>query len=206
MVHEPLTGTDRRPGAWGQMADEILSAETVHEGWFDVIRLKLRLEEGEEIEREIVAHPSGAAVLPYDPARKLAMVITEARPPVIHAGEPRMPEAIAGALEEGAPEDCVRREAFEEGGLRLGQLELVARVWATPSTSTERVHLYLASYNQEDRVVEGGGLAEEDEHVRVKEVPLAALWERVEEGSFRDGKTLILLQALRLRRPELFEP
>ncbi len=51
---------------------------------------------------------------------------------------------------------------------------------------------------------EGGGLPQEEEHVRVRETPISELWERVEAGAFRDGKTLILLQALRIRRPELF--
>ncbi|MDP8913607.1 MAG: hypothetical protein M3N39_08540 [Pseudomonadota bacterium] len=64
--------------------------------------------------------------------------------------------------------------------------------------------LYLAPYRPEDRVSEGGGLPQEEEHVRVRETPISELWERVEAGAFRDGKTLILLQALRIRRPELF--
>jgi nudix-type nucleoside diphosphatase (YffH/AdpP family) len=186
------------------MADELISTETAFEGWFSVAITKVKPVEGEQIEREIVLHPSGAAVLPYDPKRKVALLITEARPPVVYAGEPRMPEAIAGALEDGAPEECARREAMEEGGLRLGHLEHVAKIWPTPATSTERVDLYLAEYGTADRVAEGGGLEEEGEHVRVKEVALAELWERVESGTFRDGKTLILLQALRIRRPELF--
>src|SRR3712207_8835691 len=49
-----------------------------------------------------------------------SLLITEARPPVIHAGEPRMAEAIAGVVEDGSAEDCARREAMEEGGLKLG--------------------------------------------------------------------------------------
>ena len=186
------------------MTDQLLSAETAWEGWFDVMMLRVKPAEGEEIEREVVAHPSGAAVLPYDPDRKVALLITEARPPVIYAGEPRMPEAIAGVLEDSSPEECARREALEEAGVKLTRLEHVGRVWPTPATSTERVDLYLAPYAKEDRVSEGGGLEEEEEHVRVKEAPLAALWERVEDGTFRDGKTLILLQALYIRRPELF--
>jgi nudix-type nucleoside diphosphatase (YffH/AdpP family) len=188
------------------MPDELLSAEPVRRGWFDILKLRVKLDGGEIIEREVVDHPSGAAVLPYDPGRKVALLIAQARPPVIHAGEPPMPEAIAGALEEGSPEACARREAFEEGGLDLTQLEHVGRIWPTPSSSTERVDLYLAPYRQEDRVAPGGGLDEEAEHVRVKEVPLAALWDQVELGAFRDGKTLILLQALRIRQPDLFMP
>ncbi len=39
-----------------------------------------------------------------------------------------------------------RREALEEGGLRLGALEHVATVWSMPGVSTERMALYLAEY------------------------------------------------------------
>lgn len=186
------------------MDHQLLSAETVREGWFDIVRVRVKLASGEEIEREIVGHPSGAAVLAYDPQRKLALLITEARPPVVHAGEQPLLEAIAGVGEEGAPEDTARREALEEGGLKLTHLDHVARVWPTASTSTERVDLYLAEYSEEDRVAPGGGLEEEGEHVRVKEVPLAVLWAMAEAGALADAKTLILVQALRIRRPELF--
>ena len=186
------------------MTDKLLSAETIHEGWFDIVKLRVKPCDGEEIEREIVSHPSGAAVLPFDAERKVVLLVTEGRPPVIYRGEPRMPEAIGGVIEDGSPEDCVRREALEEGGLKLTRLEYIGRISPTPATSTERVDLYLAPYSPEDRVSEGGGLPEEEEHVRIRETPIAELWERVEAGAIWDGKTLILLQALRIRRPELF--
>ena len=187
------------------MPDRILSSRIIYEGWFNVRMLELELATGERIEREIVEHPSGAAVLPFDPERRVAMVITQARPPVLWLGESRMIEAIAGALDEDEPEECARREALEEGGLKLGTLEHVGRVWPTSATSTEHGDYYLAEYRQADRVAPGGGLDEEDEHIRVKEMPLAELWDMAIACTLRDGKTLALVQALRLRRPELFD-
>lgn len=186
------------------MIDRLLASRTAYKGWFDVLMLKLKLASGEEIEREIVEHPTGAAVLPFDPDRRVATLITEARPPVLYVGEERMLEVIAGMVEDGDPADTARREAMEEGGLSLHDLHHVARVWATPATSTERVDYYLAEYRGQDRVGPGGGLPEEEEHVRVKEVPLSELWAMAETGRLRDAKTLTLVQALRIRRPELF--
>jgi nudix-type nucleoside diphosphatase (YffH/AdpP family) len=186
------------------MTDRVISSRTVYKGWFDVLMLKLELASGEEIEREVVEHPTGAAVLPFDVERRVAMLITEARPPVLHVGEERMLEAIAGMVEDGDPADTARREALEEGGLSLNRLDHVARVWPTPATSTERVDYYLAEYQGQDRVGPGGGLPEEEEHVRVKEVPLSELWMMAAAGQLRDAKTLTLVQALRIRRPELF--
>lgn len=187
------------------MADEILSERTIHEGWLNLKMATVRLEEGEIVEREIVEHPSGAAVLAYDPERRVAMFIFECRPPVLKEGAEQMIEVIAGALDGDDPEECARREALEEGGLRLRLLEKVAETWATPATSTERVTSFVAAYRRADRVSAGGGLDEEAEHLRVREIPLAELRRRMDAGEIRDAKTLLLLQALRIRQPQLFE-
>jgi len=40
--------------------------------------------------------------------------------------------------------------------------------------------------------------------VRVRECPLAELWAAAASGGTADAKTLLLLQALYIRRPELF--
>jgi len=187
------------------MTDRITNRRPIHEGWLGLSMLTLELDTGETIERELVEHPSGAAVLAYDPERRVAMVTRQSRPPLIDAGEPPMIEVLAGALDEDPPEVCARREAMEEGGIALHDLEPVGIVWANSSTSTERIHLFLARYQGADRVAEGGGLDEEAEHIRVLERPLAALAGLVAAGEVRDAKTLILLQALQLRRPALFD-
>ena len=186
------------------MADRITDIRTLHDGWFGVEMLTLALATGETVEREMVAHPSGAAVLAYDPARRVATMVVQMRPPLLREGLPPLMEVIAGALDDNAAEDCARREAMEEGGLELHALEHVATVWMTPSTSSERVHLFLAKYAGVDRVTEGGGLDEEAEHVRVRELPLARLAALADAGEITDAKTLLLVQALRLRRPALF--
>ena len=187
------------------MADEILSERTIHKGWLNLKMATVRLKEGEIVEREIVEHPSGAAVLAYDPERRVAMLISECRPPVLREGFEQIMEVIAGALDGDDPEVCARREALEEGGLRLRVLERVAETWATPATSTERVTSFLAAYSRADRVSAGGGLDEEAEHLRVREVALAELCRQADAGEILDAKTLLLVQALRLRKPTLFD-
>lgn len=187
------------------MTDELIGTRLVREGWFNVVTVRARIG-GEEIERDMIEHPSGAAVLPYDAERGVALMIMQTRPPVLACGEGPMIEVVAGALDGDEPGDCARREAMEEGGVRLTRLEHVAQVWPTPASSTERVDYFLAAYTRPDRIGEGGGLDEEQEHLRVCEVPLEDLWRRAAAGELRDAKTLTLVQALRLRHPELFEP
>lgn len=182
----------------------IQKLETLHEGWLSLRMATVRMDDGSLAEREIVDHPCGAAVLLYNPRKRTALLISELRPPVEYVREPRMLEVVAGKIDEDDPAATARREAKEEAGVELKDLEHVARLWATPATSTERVDYFLASYDEQDRVEEGGGLEEEQEELRVVEVPLADLWQMVEEGRIRDAKAFLLLQALRIRKPDLF--
>lgn len=133
----------------------------------------------------------------------MAMLVRLIRAPVLYAtGEPDLLEAPAGMVDEYDPTDTVRREALEEVGLRLAQLEHLATTWAMPGTSTERLDLFLAPYSAVDRIAEGGGIGDED--IMVVEMPLAELWSMVKAGELSDLKTLALVLALRHRRPELF--
>lgn len=186
------------------MAKRIEKLTTIHEGWLSLRMASVRMDDGSLAEREIVDHPSGAAVLLYNPDRRTALLISELRPPVEWLGEARLLEAVAGKLDEPDAAACARREAREEAGVEVGEMEHVGRLWMTPASSTERIDYFLAAYSDRDRVERGGGLEEEHEGIRPREVPLAELWRLAEAGRLGDAKTLILLQALRIRRPDLF--
>jgi nudix-type nucleoside diphosphatase (YffH/AdpP family) len=180
--------------------------ETLHQGYVTLMQATLATPDGATFTREIEDHGQAAAVLAYDPARRCALLVSLPRAPVIWAkGPAELVECVAGMLDEDAPEACARREALEEAGVRLDALEPIGAAYPSPGVSTERLHLFLAAYAREDRVGEGGGLAHEHEHITVLELPLRELWARVEQGRIEDLKTLTLVFALRVRRPDLFE-
>ncbi|WP_424811384.1 NUDIX domain-containing protein [Roseococcus sp. YIM B11640] len=186
---------------------EILSTEIVYSRWARMILATIRLPDGQSTRRDIEDHGEAAMVLPYDPQRRVALVIRQFRtPPCFVGGDGMVLEAAAGRLEGEDAEACARREAMEEIGVRLGQLEPVARAWTMPALSTERVSLFLAPYSETDCVAEGGGLAEEHEEITVLEMPLAELARLADAGEPMDIKLLLLVQTLRLRRPECFAP
>jgi nudix-type nucleoside diphosphatase (YffH/AdpP family) len=185
--------------------NKIVSLETIHEGWGKYLIATIRLETGEEIRREIEDHGRVVSVLPYDPARKCALLIRQFRPPVFLAAKQKdILEAIAGIAEGRKPADCAKREAFEEAGLKLKKLEHVGCVWTSPGVSTERVDMFLAAYGESDRKGEGGGLAEEHEDITIVEMPLAELAALADAGKLNDVKAMLLVQTLRLKRPDLF--
>ncbi|MDB5370394.1 MAG: uncharacterized protein JWP20_1952 [Roseomonas sp.] len=184
---------------------EIVTTEVRHSRWSRLLVATIRLPDGQTTLRDIEDHGEAAVVLPYDPERRMAMLIRQFRtPPKLVAGDGMILEAPAGRLDETDPEACARREALEEIGLRLNRLEPVARVWTLPALSTERAWLYLAPYTAADRVTDGGGLAEEHEEITVLEMPLAELATMADAGELTELKLLLLLQTLRLRHPELF--
>jgi 8-oxo-dGTP pyrophosphatase MutT (NUDIX family) len=112
-------------------------------------------------------------------------------------------EAIAGIVEDPDPATTVRREAVEEAGLRLDTLEYVMSGWTMPGISTERLHCYLAPYDERSWISGGAGV-ESDEQVTPVEMTLGELTGMADAGRLVDVKSLLLLQTLRLRRPSLF--
>ena len=89
--------------------------------------------------------------------------------------------------------------------MRLREVEFVAQVWMTPSSTTEPVHLFLAAYSLADWIGAGEGAADEIETIDAREEALADLWDEAISGRIGDAKFFMLLQALKLRRPELFD-
>ncbi|MDP4004384.1 NUDIX hydrolase [Methylobacterium sp. NEAU K] len=182
-----------------------LPLRVIHRGWNTFGIATLTQPDGSTVQRALEDHGEAACVLPYDPERRVALLVRQARVGPAFWGEPAaFDEAPAGGLDGGEAEATAIREALEEAGIRLARLEPVARAYSMPSVSSERLWLYLARYGQADRVGPGGGLPHEGEQVLALEVPLDALADQARSGRLPDLKTLVLIQALMLRRPELF--
>jgi nudix-type nucleoside diphosphatase (YffH/AdpP family) len=184
---------------------QILSTRSLYDGWSSLRLVRVRLDSGEVVNREVEDHGDAVAVLPYDPARRMVMLIRILRTPaLLRAGRAMLLECPAGLLEEADPAEAARREASEEVGLRLHDMEHVGRVWTSPGISAEQMDLYLAPYSAADRVNAGGGIVSEHEAIEVVELDLDVVWAMVDRGGLDDMKTLALMQALRLRHAELF--
>jgi nudix-type nucleoside diphosphatase (YffH/AdpP family) len=180
--------------------------ETLYRGWGHYLRVTVEMPDGSHVQREVEHHGDAAGVLAYDPVRRTALLVRQLRAPMLLAGaEGHTLEIAAGLIEDGEmPEACIRREAMEELGLEVGALEHVVTMQTMPGISTERIHLFLAAFTEADRTGHGGGLATEQEDIAVVEMPLAELAAMADRGELNDAKTMLTLQTLRLRRPDLF--
>jgi nudix-type nucleoside diphosphatase (YffH/AdpP family) len=187
---------------------KILSFKILHSGWSTFRQATIELDDGTQVVREIEDHGVAAAVLPYDPERRMALLVRQMRNGALLSGapDPRLLEAPAGLIDAGEDaETAVRREAMEEVGVELTELELIVNAFSMPGVSTERLALFVGAYSQAGRTGAGGGLASEHENIEVIELPLAELARMADAGDLIDLKTLALVLHLRLKRPDLFD-
>ncbi len=171
---------------------ERVASQTVYEGGFITVRRDtFRHEDGEEVEREVIAHPGAVGIVVLDGDR-LWLV----RQPREAVGLPDLLEIPAGKLdEEGeSPLETGKRELAEEIGKRAEEWEDLGSFLTSPGFTDEDVHLCLATGISD---VDERPHVEHDERIDVEVRPLAELDDIVAET--KDSKTLIALMKLRRR-------
>lgn len=185
---------------------KVIRRSPIVRGWSSLDEVIVRHPDESTWRRTVEHHGVSSAVLPYDEDRKTCVLVSMPRPAVLLAGqEVHLMELPAGMVDDNESyEAAARREALEETGLQLGELELVVELWTMPGLSTERVAIFLAPYAIDDRIAAGGGFEDENEQIAVHELTLSLLGRLATSGTLEDGKTLIAAQALMLKRPELF--
>jgi nudix-type nucleoside diphosphatase (YffH/AdpP family) len=154
--------------------------------------------------RETYDRGNGAIILPYDRERRTVLLTRQFRYPAYANGHPdgMLVEAAAGQIDEG--EDAastIRREAEEELGVELGEIEHVFHAFVSPGAATERQDFFVAPYTPASRVGAGGGLPEEGEDIEVLELFFDEALEMAMDGGIVDIKTIALLQWAALRGP-----
>ncbi|MCY4394840.1 MAG: NUDIX domain-containing protein [Rhodospirillaceae bacterium] len=190
---------------------ELLSRETGWQGYFRLDRLTLRHTRHDgsmspSFEREMFERGNAAGVLPYDPVRDEALLIDQFRPGPLAAGDPDpwQIEIVAGMIDKAgeSAEDVARREAVEEAGVEIGDLEPIAEVYTTPGACTERIALFCGRC---DLAGAGGlfGLAGEDEDIRAFPCSMAEIEAALANGAVRNAITVVALQWLCLNRERL---
>jgi len=145
---------------------------------------------------------NGATILLYDIARRTVLLTRQFRFPAYVNGHPdgMLLETAAGLLDEDDAETAIRREAMEETGHELGEVQHVFDAYMSPGSVTERVHFFAAPYDAGTRRTAGGGLAEEGERIDLVELDIDDALAAIGPGII-DGKTIMLLQWAALSGP-----
>jgi nudix-type nucleoside diphosphatase (YffH/AdpP family) len=211
-VHVPdargRTGLDRAGRELSGNPDvRVRDVEVLAAAWHVLCRttLEVRRRDGSwhPQQRETYDRGNGATVLLHDRDRRTVLLARQFRYPVYVNGHPdgMLLETAAGLLDDDDPATAIRREAAEELGVVIGELEPVFELYMSPGSVTERLHFYAAPYSPATRTARGGGLAEEGEDIEVCELGFDDALAQVADGRIADAKTVLLLQWAALSGP-----
>lgn len=177
------------------VGDEVLSDDwyLLRKVTFDYLR---RNGSWQRQSREVYDRGNGAVILLYNIHRRVVLLTRQFRMPAYLNGcsDGLLIEACAGLLDGDDPAACIRREAEEETGFRVRAPRQVFAAYMSPGSVTERLHFFVAEYEDRDRVSTGGGDINEGEEIESIELALDEAMRMVESGAIQDGKTIMLLQ------------
>ena len=188
---------------------EILEKQTVWKGRFQIDRytLRHRLHGGgwsEPFVREVFERGHAAAVLPYDPMLDRVVLIEQFRPGAYAAGRhPWLVEIVAGMIDPGeTAEAVVRREAWEEAHVELGEVEPIASCLVTPGACSESLDIFVGRTDAKNA---GGvyGLKHEHEDIRVFTLATDEVAALLAGRKIENAVAIIALQWLLLNRMQL---
>lgn len=151
----------------------------------------VRLPNGHMIDLEVIRHPGASAVVPLKDDGTVVL-IRQFR----HAANGFIYEIPAGKLHpKEDPLDCAARELEEEIGYRAGHFQLLSSIFTAPGFADEVIHVYLAT-----ELTVGTQNLDQDEVLEVVEMPLREAIAKIEDGTIRDAKTIVGLQAVYIRQ------
>lgn len=177
---------------------DIIKNKILSENWF-VLRnytYDLVAKDGSTLRhrREVYDRGNGATILLYNREKNSVVLTRQFRIATWVNGNPdgMLIETCAGLLDNDSPEACIRKEAMEETGYLIGNVEKLFELFMSPGGVTEVVHFFAAEYSDAQRDSEGGGV--EDEDIDVLEIDFPTAWAMIKDGRIKDGKTVTLLQ------------
>jgi ADP-ribose pyrophosphatase len=149
------------------------------------------LPNGVTVDLEIVRHPGAAAVVPLKDDGTVVL-IRQFR----HAAGGFIYEIPAGKLHPGEdPLACASRELEEEIGWKASSFELLASIFTAPGFTDEVIRVYQAT-----GLARGRQQLDRDEVLEIVEMPLPEAIRKIDDGTIRDAKTIVGLQAVYLRK------
>ncbi|MFV9668626.1 GDP-mannose pyrophosphatase NudK [Pantoea sp. ARC607] len=176
----------------------IIKDKLLSENWFVLRNYTYEITDGrgEPIrhKREVYDRGNGATILLYNREKNSVVLTRQFRiATYVNGNEGGMLiEACAGLLDDDSPEDCIRKEAIEETGYAVGEVEKLYACYMSPGGVTELIHFFAAEYHESLRENAGGGV--DDEAIDVLELRFPEALAMVADGRICDGKTVMLLQ------------
>ena len=176
---------------------EVISRSRVLDDFFKVDEARLRFERydgsmSEEIRRLNFERGDSVAALLLDGKKRVVYLVEQFMYPTLAKAGGWLETVAAGMIDEGeTPEEAIRREIREEAGFAAERIEPIASFFVSPGGSSERIVLFCALVSDAARVAAGGGVAAEDEDIKIVALGLDDFLVRLAAGAFADAKTIV---------------
>lgn len=188
------------------MADriKILKTEILSDNWYTLKKITYGYLKSDGTwqthSREAYDRGNGATILLYNKEQKTVILTRQFRLPSFVNGNSTgmLIEACAGLLDKDNAEDCIKRETEEETGYKITEVRKIFEAYMSPGSVTELLYFFVAEYSKSMKVHEGGGIEHEQENIEVLEIPVQQAMEMIDNGEIKDGKTIMLLQYVKL--------
>jgi len=184
---------------------KIVKTEILSDNWYTLKKVTYQYSKPDgtvqQQSREAYDRGNGAVILLYNTSAQTVILTRQFRiPTYINGNESGMLiEACAGLLDQDSPHDCIRRETEEETGYQIKEAKKIFIAYMSPGSVTEILHFFIAEYTNNMKVGDGGGLEEEEEHIEILEINIEEALHMIDTGEIIDGKTIMLLQYIRLK-------
>lgn len=185
---------------------KILNTEVLSDNWYTLRKITYEyLKKDGSLQtqtREAYDRGNGATILLYNKTQKTVILTRQFRLPTFVNGNDSglLIEACAGLLDKDNPEDCIKRETEEETGYQVSSVHKIFEAYMSPGSVTEILHFFIAEYAKEMKISDGGGVEHEEENIEVMEIAFETALNMISSGEIKDGKTIMLLQHLRLHQ------
>jgi len=188
---------------YGQHDAQIHQREYLYRGFIQVEKISLSHRLFNQttytpvLQRELIQRPEAAGVLIYDAAQQKFALIEQFRIGAIDdCDSPWQLEVIAGVLDgDESPESCIRREALEESGCELKELQHLFSFYPSAGACAELFHLYSASTTLPQ---EGGvfGMPDEGENIQLHILDYQEIPNLLTNGRLKNAPVIMALQWL----------
>lgn len=176
-----------------------LSTEILSDNWYVLRKVTFEWQkkngEWQKQSREAYDRGNGATILLYNNTDKTVILTNQFRMPTYLNGNETgmLIEACAGLLDKDDAENCIKRETEEETGYKISHVQKVFEAYMSPGSVTETLYFFVAEYTKEQKINEGGGIADEED-IEVLELDFTKAMQMIKNGEIKDGKTIMLLQ------------
>jgi nudix-type nucleoside diphosphatase (YffH/AdpP family) len=178
---------------------KIIKTDVLSDNWYVLKRITYdyRLSNGTwtTISREAYDRGNGATILLYNKEQGTVILTRQFRlPSFINGNESGLLiEACAGLLDKDNAEECIKRETEEETGYKVSSVQKIFEAYMSPGSVTEMLTFFVAAYEKEMKITEGGGLENDHEDIEVLEISFTEAMSMINNGAIKDAKTIMLL-------------